>query len=725
MESVFSFLGAFISIALSLLVLTIVGSGWGYWLRRWLGFDCEKPAVILDLWLGFISLNFATNLLHLIFPINWIATAILGFIGIVGLSFAPKNIVRCYQPASLIKFINYPTLTATSFLLFGLCCMQALSGPINYDAGMYYLSSIRWLNEYPIIPGLANLFPQFGFNHSYFSFVALLNTAPYANNHFALGGIAILFLTIATLVSSGISNLRFGWILVAIMMLALGKSAQLLASPAPDMLVSFLEIALFTHLIVVVDRSLVKQDQNLRVAIIFLLSIQVVTIKLSAAIFGLACICISLVFYFHQFTANSRIAIRIALLGSGIFILHIIRGYLTSGYPLFPSTALGIHSLDWIANSEGAQQSAKIIYDYARNEGLPPSQWQSNWKWLPYWWEQQLINHGLWIFLCLSSVGLHGILLIKHKFVIDRHLMWLYTPLVGAAIFWFFTAPAWRFLGVIPFLLIALSSWLCLRSLFPEIKGIPTSNIRNQTITGIFFIFLFILSLQPKNLLLTSWRPFPGLIIDQMPDHPVSEVIIENKLTRSGLNIVFVPWFQCWNAPLPCSPDYNPDLHLRSYSQEKSAIKSGFSVNKSGEELRPKYQGSLESGIQFNKPGYPNFLTSVTGMGAVEPWGRWTNGGMAQFKFLYPLPQKFELKIKLLAFGPNAKQKTHIKVCEQNQIIAPRDQMETFTLTFALQKPCSSLEITVPHPISPKEINPMDSDTRKLGLGIESLSIRD
>jgi hypothetical protein len=51
--------------------------------------------------------------------------------------------------------------------------------------------------------------------------------------------------------------------------------------------------------------------------------------------------------------------------------------------------------------------------------------------------------------------------------------------------------------------------------------------------------------------------------------------------------------------------------------------------------------------------------------------------------------------------------------------------MQTFTLQFVLDKPCSTLEIKVPQAISPNEINSADPDIRKLGLGIEALSLKD
>jgi hypothetical protein len=726
MEPITAFFLALTTTSFSLMLLICVCLGWGFWMGKWLQFD-PKPNVILQyLWLGFIGLSLAADITHLLVPINWILTALFAVIGVIGLANIPRSFLNnLYQHCShLIK--ENKGLSIFLFGLYILWCMQMLSGEINYDAGMYYFSSIRWLNEYPIVPGLANLFAQFGFNHTYFSFVALLNTSPLANNHFALGGIFLLGLSTATLFGANLINKSFGWILTVVLFFGLHVSARLLASPAPDMVVGFIEIALFTYLIKVFLDDEPIQKKSIDVSLIFLLAIQVTTIKLSAALFALGCITLIAPNLYRHTKENFKWGLRLFMLGSLIFLIHIIRGYILSGYPLFPSTVLGLPQLDWIAATDDAQNAAKVIYDYARNEGLPPGQWKSGWEWLPYWWEQQLKNQGAWIVALLTLLSLNGLILVwRRKNYIDVRLLWLYLPIVGATIFWFFTAPAWRFLGVIPFLLLGLSSWFCVRAIFST----STSENSLQRLKPWIFIPILIsasvISLRPTGIYPSGWKPFPGIMIDKNPDHPVAEVIIENKLTDSGLNIVFVPWFQCWNAPLPCTPLFNPKLHLRSYSQEKSVLGSGFSVNRSGEELRPKYQGSLESGIQFNKTGYPNFLTSVTGMGAVEPWGRWTNGSVAQFKFLYPLPKKFELKIRLLAFGPNANRDTNIKVCEETKAITPSDRMESFMLTFTPQKPCSSLEIKVPFPISPKEINPLDSDTRTLGLGIEFLGIKD
>jgi hypothetical protein len=724
MEPLTSFFLALISTSFSLMLLICVCLGWGFWIGRWLQFGSKPDAFLQFLWLGFIGLNLAADIAHLFVPINWILTALFGSIGIISLIKIPRSFfLELYQHLKHFIKVNV-VLSILICGLYVLWCMQMLSGEINYDAGMYYFSSIRWLNEHPIVPGLANLFAQFGFNHTYFSFVALLNASPLANNHFALGGIFLLGLSTATLFTASLTKRSFGWVLVAILFFGLHVSARLLASPAPDMVVGFIEIALFVHLVKIFSRDDPSQKKSNDVILIFLLAIQVVTIKLSAALFALGCITLIAPNIYRYTKEDFKWGLRLFAFGSVIFVIHILRGYILSGYPLFPSTVLGLTQLEWIAATDDAKNAAKVIYDYARNEGLPPGQWKSGWEWLPYWWGQQLRNQGAWIVALLSLVSLNGLILVwKRKYYVDTRLLWLYLPLLGSVVFWFFTAPAWRFLGVIPFLLLGLSAWLCVRVIFSTSKSKASFRNLHQWPFVSLLILVGIISLNPTGIHLSGWKPFPGIMIDKNPDHPVAEVIIENKLTESGLNIVFVPWFQCWNAPLPCTPLFNPKLHLRSYSQEKSALGSGFSVHGAGQELRPKYQVSLESGIQFNKPGYPNFLTAVTGMGTVEPWGRWTNGSEAKFKFLYPLPQKFQLKIRLLAFGPNANQVTQIKVCQQTQTIIPSNIMQTFTLQF--DKPCSTLEIKVPQAISPNEINSADPDIRKLGLGIEALSLKD
>ena len=49
-------------------------------------------------------------------------------------------------------------------------------GYIHYDTDLYHAQSIRWLEEYGIVPGLANLHERFAYNSSFFFAVSTLQS---------------------------------------------------------------------------------------------------------------------------------------------------------------------------------------------------------------------------------------------------------------------------------------------------------------------------------------------------------------------------------------------------------------------------------------------------------------------------------------------------------------------------------------------------------------------
>jgi len=44
--------------------------------------------------------------------------------------------------------------------------------------------------------------------------------------------------------------------------------------------------------------------------------------------------------------------------------------------------------------------------------------------------------------------------------------------------------------------------------------------------------------------------------------------------------------------------------------------------------------------IDFTQSGYPDFIAEVTGLSGHEPWGRWSEGDKATFRFKERLPKK-------------------------------------------------------------------------------------
>ena len=50
-------------------------------------------------------------------------------------------------------------------------------GYMHFDTGLYHTQSIRWIEEYGVVPGLANLHSRFGYNSAAFALCALYGGA--------------------------------------------------------------------------------------------------------------------------------------------------------------------------------------------------------------------------------------------------------------------------------------------------------------------------------------------------------------------------------------------------------------------------------------------------------------------------------------------------------------------------------------------------------------------
>ena len=146
--------------------------------------------------------------------------------------------------------------------------------------------------------------------------------------------------------------------------------------------------------------------------------------------------------------------------------------------------------------------------------------------------------------------------------------------------------------------------------------------------------------------------------------------------------------------------------------------------------MKPVYQARLAEGIDFKRPGYPEFLKAVSGMSTVEAWGRWTDSNESDtpstttFVFKNPLPRKFAIQIEAQAFGPNIDQPILVKVGDEKETFSLKDaNLNIVTLHFTNPNDSNIIDIVIPKPTSPKQLNVKSDDTRKLGIGIVTLKI--
>jgi hypothetical protein len=142
--------------------------------------------------------------------------------------------------------------------------------------------------------------------------------------------------------------------------------------------------------------------------------------------------------------------------------------------------------------------------------------------------------------------------------------------------------------------------------------------------------------------------------------------------------------------------------------------------------VTPPYEASLNEGIQFGeKPGYPSFIKSVSGMSKYEEIGRWTEGAKATFTFVNPLPTIFKLRLEMgRAFGPNLGKPVKVNIGDwKGEFTIEKPEAQTFALNIKTSQPAESIEFIIPDPQSPAELK-MSSDPRPLGILFKRLSIQ-
>ena len=482
-----------VKLCLDLLVLLLVLCstalvllGWGNLIWRWLGVQQPSKPSVLTVWLGFCVIVASLEAVHLFVPIDWKVTLAVALIGALGQRLRVKfarskesSPPTAVEPAVGVRSLvvnaikTYPLLSVVALSVIVSWCFLAMQPPSMFDSGLYHFGSIRWLNEYAIVPGLGNLHWRLALNQSYFGFLALLNMTPFWGHGYAAGGLFLLVLTAFTVLEVALKqSTLWRWIFGSLLFSYLCLLSGQIANPMPDSAMALLQVVIFVFLY----GSLVTQTttqaqiesaanvsvQHLQIVLVFL-CLTIVTIKLSSVGFAAAGFAIVSVALFRS--AGRQLPYSLLLkLGSLVALftlLHIGRSYLLSGAPFFPSPIGGIWSLTWAVPFGVASNESQLIYAWAKQPGISlVGDVPAGFGWVSTW--VQALPQTLKYLFVVSTLSLVLALILRRTSRASAlNKTWLLgVPLSAALIFWFFTAPDPRFLGAIVVLYFAWSLYI-------------------------------------------------------------------------------------------------------------------------------------------------------------------------------------------------------------------------------------------------------------------------
>ena len=471
---------------------------WGRFLSKILNIKINgKKGIFANVWLGFVFCIFVFSVYHLFLPINAFASSIFYIPGIIYffIKYGKK------LPA-FVKSIGVLKLAVILLTLFAASSV-AIQVPTNFDTGLYHLNSIRWNNEYHIIKGIGNLHTRLGFNQTFFLYCASLNFHPFLNDYaFHTSNSFLYALFFVGLIMNG----TFIDLLIASLFFFIPMPYHWLTSPTPDLASTFIQIVTFRYFVEAIHFNPKSDDRIGLISFAAILSALLLTIKLSNIVYA-AGLGVVTIFFNQKYGLNDieKKQIGRSFIFIGIFFaIWITRGYIQTGYPLFPSSIGGINT-QWTVPKEIAKRMENNVYAGSRSgETLfdIDSPLFKNYAWLPLWMKKSFYddvqfywngdffsdlimivslilfpstvnNWGIGsaslflLSLLLLIIFLASIIKKKQSFK-GNMLFYLLLAEISSILFWFFMAPCLRFSNGI-FIILFVTSLLLIKAVYPNL----------------------------------------------------------------------------------------------------------------------------------------------------------------------------------------------------------------------------------------------------------------
>jgi len=319
--------------------------------------------------------------------------------------------------------------TLSSFLILA----QSATAPFIVDNETYYIQTIKWLNEYGLVPGLANLHLFFGQTSGWHIAQSAYSLSFLYENLNDLNGFLLLLLNFWAFerlhsysVSQNKIDLAFGLLPLSYVFLF-----QFVNAPSPDLAVyalAFLAFSIYTS-----AESPTEKLKLLSVLLLFAVYIKITTVVL---------LLLPIIVWVKHFKQINYQLVAIRLLGGLVLFLFVIKNSILTGYPLYPLTFLPYSDADYMVPKE--------ILSYFFSKDMMHS------FYLPYGTFEQaslpdILKHYFWLNGMDSLIGITTIiLLIIAPFILKKQypkqglgdIYWVFVLLLVLLIL---SSPQYRF----------------------------------------------------------------------------------------------------------------------------------------------------------------------------------------------------------------------------------------------------------------------------------------
>ena len=339
-------------------------------------------------------------------------------------------------------------------------------GYMHYDSDLYHAQSIRWIEEYGVVPGLGNLHERFAYNSSFFAVSALYSMKFLVGSSLhTLSGFFAVLLSITVLditdswkrkrfVISDYARVGGIYYLTTIM--------DEVVSPASDYSIM---CVIFFIIIKWLDLLDEEEKQITPYALLCVVGVYALTLKLTAGL-----ILLLLIKPAYLLIKEKRVKDIAVYLIMGLFVVipWFARTVVISGWLIYPFSVLDLFSVDWKMNSvvldvDAAQISAwgRALYNVDLLD-IPLLQWLPNWFCTALSGTEKLLILGCVTCIFLYTAGVIWVFAKKEWKHLDMMLVMF--VVICSYLFWQMSAPLIRYGYAYVLLLVFIcSGWILMQ----------------------------------------------------------------------------------------------------------------------------------------------------------------------------------------------------------------------------------------------------------------------
>jgi hypothetical protein len=543
-----------LALAVSSLVSLFIFITYGYFVTRVARLRTGFAETAL---IGLAVANTIATIFSLFFPLNMIVTAILLVLGLAALTFIRDDLKALRSALGAKKKVIY---CALPFILIAF--FVALGSPWAFDTGLYHFQSIKWLEEYSVVPGLANLHGRFGFNPNIFTFSAAVTLVDIFKQEI----FSVNFTVFAVLVLHFLSKMsgmfqRQGvtgpLLFNALIFADIIFTMTYLSTPSPN----FLQITLPLFILSSVCGRSSREGAGYSVSYlpILILCVYALTVKLAT---------IPLMVLFALLALENKSDYRrlplVAAFAGFIVLPWLTRTVILTGWLLYPFPALDLFSFDWKVPVASVITEKLSVTGWARNpseQHLAAAQMRVS-EWFPLWFHNLRPVQKALFAGSLIAPACAFILLACKKIRMDFQARALVITSFCGVLFWFMLGPAIEF--GIAFLLVAAISPL----LYAPV-GFPADwRPGGKLIGGLYVVLVMVNCSYARNI--TKYYHHRIAYLPQAIHIP--QEVSFKTFSADGADI-YVPInsTRCYDHELPCTPFQDDALKLRGHT-----LQAGF-----------------------------------------------------------------------------------------------------------------------------------------------------